>query len=429
MRHPNPGDKPIRYRLQDERQVHNRVHVGQILSVDPGRGTCKVAVHGTPQEFTAVIPTQAISLNQANGFKSSWQRYMPQRYSFVKIGYGLDNRPQLLGMATWGHAGSTNGPYIAGYAQVQERANRSEDGLSDFVELQEGEWDMRSSGNAYLHGSNKGRLLLAGGAVRMELRKEEDEFDLRSSLTRITNGAGSTIRLGTIKRALGPSAFTETEIDGSTNEYSVRVETGGLASLPMYESRLGDVRNSFGVPEIGIAPLRARYSYYDVSGLVKAFEATVDQLGNVDAVHGPIATSGLSLSGTTGSLNTQYLNTEINSFVTTTISSTARTTVSSLNPIGGIAIGSDAATNRMILSTVFLTTYLPIMAQISALTPIAPLLQTALGKIPQLSQDETTAVAAFGQLLTTIATAATAHTTAAAVPGPVGWLSSKVFTE
>lgn len=430
MRHPSPGDKPIRYQLQSEQQVHNRVHIGQIVAVDTATGTCKVAVHGTPQEFTAVIPTQAISLNQANGFKSSWQRYMPSRYSYVKIGYGLDNRPQLLGMATWGHAGATNGPYIAGYAQAQERANRGADGLSDFVQLREGEWDMRSSGNAYLHGSDKGRLLLAGGAVRAELRKEEDEFDLRSGLTRISNGAGSTIRLGTIKRALGPSALTETEITGSTNEYSVRVETGTALSVPMYEARIGDVRNFFGVPELGLAPLRARYSYYDPTGALTAFEATVDQLGNITGTHGSAAVSGLSLSGLTSQLNTDYLGTTINSLIATNVTADVRVALGTELAIEPVVKGLTWTTARATQHTIQIGLH---TTMATAWGAIASALSARLANQPPPISDPD--LLALYTLLNTLATAATTaettHQTALTTfeAGSVGYLSLKVFTE
>jgi len=423
-RHPNPGDVQLRRKLQDDTQNHNRVHLGQIKNVNTVTGTATVAVQNTGQLIKAVIPTHAISMR---GFRSSWQRYMPQNLDFVKVAFGPDNRPYLLSAATWG---TNTTAFNDGYAQIQDVGSRKQGGISDFVELKQGEWDMRSSGNAYIHGSEQGRLLLCGGQSKIELRKEAEEIESRAGLTIISNGAGSSIRLGEVKRKLLPTDFQETAITGATNELSTTVETGGLISLSMYQSRIGDVRDGAGLPEFGSgAPLRARYSYYDPTGFTTALEIKINNLGSVDVSHGIAALDGLTLTSTTGPLKTTYFNTTIDSTVTTNVTAGLRVSLGSSTAIDPLVKGLTWTLARITQHTAQGAQH---TIAAGAWGALGGMITARLAAIPPISDPDLLALyTALGTLAIAATAAEIAHTAAltAFEGGSAGYLSLKCWTE
>lgn len=440
MRHPNPGEGSLRRRgLQEEKQNLNRVHIAQIASVDTEHGTASVVVNGTAQKYNVAIPTLGLS---AHSQRSSWMRYMPQNLDYVKLGFGTDGRPEVLSMATWGDRYSVSdaknsgtaadGPggarYIGGYAQVQSLANAGKGQLRDFVPLRQGEWDFRSSGNAYIHGSDQGRLLLAGGPSKIEIRKTRNEIESRTGLTVIGDGEGTALRLGDVKRKLLPTDFNESVVltPPSTKEYDVTVSTGGLLPLSLYQARIGDVRDSLGQIELSPAPIsapvRARYSYYDATGLATGLEGTVDILGNVVFTHGAGALSGLSLTGLTGSLTTQYLSTSMTS-----------TTTAEMHALGTATVEGDVAA-RILSSALVELDATFIRLGVGAIEPaikglihttlfgiFASACATAFGTIAGLEGGPTSVK---GAAYTTIASAFTALAT-----GLAGTLSTKVLVE
>lgn len=297
---------PSRWGLQNETEFHNRVHIGQITGVraDDGLITVRLttgAVHKMP------IPVYGFSMPLAradgqvlrSGTRASWMRYMPQVGDFVKVAYGPDNRPEVISAATWGDLPSEVGPQgqLGGYAQYSRARDRGEPGMEVFFKLNPGEWDMRSSGNAYIRGGQFGTLSLAGGGVSVFLRKEQEQFDARAGRFEF-DSTGARMRLGDVKRQLS-SGFQEDQVQGSGKEFELQVNHQAAPSpappLEFYEFRAGDLRDSAGVVETGVSgPLRLRERVLDgaaQAGQPVPYVREIDALGNVTETLATTATS------------------------------------------------------------------------------------------------------------------------------------------
>jgi len=194
--------------LQDETQNHNRTLVGQITSVDNRQGLITVrTVNG--QQFEMPIPLLGFSPqtqldadgNPVGGFRSSWIRYMPQNFDFVKVAFGPDRRPECVGMACWGDLENSPGPIgqLGGYADVVRAREEGIPGFAEFRDLRQGEWDMRSRGNAYIYGSATGVLFLAGGGAKLVLNKEDDASRLRATNQRYESTENYILRAGPLE--------------------------------------------------------------------------------------------------------------------------------------------------------------------------------------------------------------------------------------
>lgn len=296
-----------RWGLQDETQYHNRINVGQIVGVRTDDGIITVrlttgALHKMP------IPVYGFSMpinNQDNqelrtGASASWIRYMPQVGDFVKVGFGPDNRPEVIAYATWGDLPSERGPpgQLGGYAQFSRARDRGVAGLETFFTLNPGEWDLRSSGNAYIRGGQFGTLFLAGGGVTLSMQKEQEEMNARAGLTKV-DSTGAEIRFGDVKRQTGTD-FEEVVVPGSGKEWLLQLsqQTAPEPVIPnqFYTAQAGDIRDSQGVIEVSSTgnPLRLREQVFD--GLPQAgqpvpYVRTVDAIGNIEEVLGATATS------------------------------------------------------------------------------------------------------------------------------------------
>lgn len=333
MRPRIPGDGVWRKGLQNETGFLNRTITAQITEVNPETGVVKVRPLGMHQELQATIPLGGLSIN---GFKSSWSRYMPQRLDFVKISYGPLAQCEIVGAATYGEEAdptSTDGrsgsrvPFVGGYSTIQKKANNGLDGLSDFVQLKPGEWDMRSSGGAYLRGRDNGTLTLTGGAlVRLDLSKNRDEIVSRAKLN-VLSGDGSELRIGTVKRLvpgvdLLPSEATFPHPGGVDKEYQAVVGTTlptGTTTV-IFESRAGHLVGSTGVdPELHSGtqlPLRSRSRWFNDVPVtpIETLSVEVDNIGNVLVTQSEQAVpGGMEIQGGAASpLTVSFLNIDLN---------------------------------------------------------------------------------------------------------------------
>ena len=361
----------MRYGIQDETQYHNRVNIGQIVGVRPADGIIQVrlttgAVHKMPIPVYGFSPPIRDGDNQTlrSGTLSSWIRYMPQVGDYVKIGFGPDNRPEVLGAATWGDLPSERAPpgQLGGYAQITRARDRGEPGLETFYTLNPGEWDMRSSGNAYVRGTRFGTLTLAGGGEQLQLKKEQEESDWRTGLLNF-DSTGATIRLGNVKRLL-TGGFEETVVPGSAKEWALTVaqDTAVQTTLDFYSQRAGDLRDSLGVIEVGVAgPLRFQEQVFD--GAIQAgqpipYVREVDSLGNITEAQGSLAT----VHSITGSSIAEFSRT---GYLTLTYGAATSITLDSAR----VALGSAAAAQPVVRGT-DLNTYLTTTLSVS--TPLGP---------------------------------------------------------
>lgn len=283
-----------RWGIQDEKQFHNRTNIGQITGIreDDGLMTVRLttgAIHRMPIPVLGFSPPVVGLDNQTirGGARSSWMRYMPQVGDFVKVAFGPDNRPEALGAATWGDLPSERGPQgqLGGYAQVSRARDRGEPGLATFYRLRQGEWDMRSSGNAYIRGGQFGTLYLAGGSQQLLLKKEQEEVDGRMGLLRL-DSTGAQLRFGDVKRQ-APGDFEEKVVSGTAKEWDlnlqVQSEPAPVPPTPYARIRYADIRDETGAP---IDNLRLREELFEGGGFPlpnssPVYTRDVDNAGNV----------------------------------------------------------------------------------------------------------------------------------------------------
>lgn len=350
-----PLNTPYRGGLQDERQAKNRTHIGQIAFVDTAKGLITVRMATTHEQFRLQIPLGGFSIQ---GLFSSWIRYMPQRFDFVKVSFGPDNTPEVVGYAAFEddpHTASV--PHQGGYAAVRRLAEANTAGLGlIFRELKEGEWDMRSSGGAEIYGTQNGTLTLAGGGgASIRLIKEEQEEAHRARRT-LFEDDGVDVRFGLVKRKLNPFDVRESAVvvnptgAPAPREWSVKVAVKpppvGIPELFLYDEQKGDVRDDRGLPLLlNTLPLRTRASWYDATGLIQTLSVRVNTLGVVSVTQSATAVAGgisVSSDGVTP-LTTNFLRTEMTSTIDHTIIA------------AHIALGSLTAFEPLIKGTTYLT--------------------------------------------------------------------------
>jgi hypothetical protein len=432
---------PYRQGQQEERFFKSRTHIAQIVSVDDlnGRGTVRVATTG--EEYTLTLPLGGFSIN---GISSSWMRYMPQRRDHVKLTFGPDNRPEIVGYAAFGEepdgadAASRQGGHIpknGAYATVRRLAEQNVNGLQIFRRLRPGEWDMRSTGGAEIYGNRFGTLTLSGGAPAVvTLDKQHSEIRGRTGLT-VLGGDGVEVRFGDVKRKLLPSSVVEEAVTVNPigaiapKEFSVDVSYKtpplGTPTLTFYDFAAGDVRGSAGLPVAGPAalPLRARERFYDPSGLITTVSTEIDAIGNIQIRQ--IATA-LPLGYDA-------------KFARVHLASSTFATLASDLPVGGVYLGKEFATEPFVKGFSFFTSAVvpwvtvnvlqstSLLAFMTAFVACDPVFKKISGLTP--------AEIALLTAATTTATAAIAATTAVVSGGPTYTaavatsLSLKIFGE
>jgi hypothetical protein len=393
--------------LRAEWSFKSRTFTAQVNTVDPERGVVKIQVIGTEEELEATIPLGGLSLN---AFRSSWQRYMPQKKEFVKVCFGPLNQVEIVGYSAFGEQpdptakdGRSGSPssFIGAYATAQKIANRSspsdQEGLGDFVQLKEGEFDSRSKGGAYIRGFDTGTLLFrAGGMVKLQMDKGRDEIVTRAR-THGFCGDGTDNRFGEIKRPLGDPTQLPSPLDptnpltathvphptGINKEWRVVV---GYQALPLpappltlYQREIGHVVDNDGIIEMGDSglPLRHRARWYNDSGDTiiptnETLKVEVDHLGNVAVLQGDSAVLGgvKVAGGALSPLEVTFNEINVSSQLATTIE--AQTTLD-LSGLTGVNINAGGAADQAVVRgddlNLYLTTKLTVP---TALGPSGP---------------------------------------------------------
>lgn len=316
--------------LRQEWQYLNRCYIAQIQGIDETKGSCRVVVlDGLDSERGELeIPLGGFGIQN---FKSSWMRYMPQINELVYVAFGPQNQARILGYATF------PGGYekIAGFT----RTAPTQFPTADFIRLRQGEWDMRSSGGAYIHGNRDGMLLLSTSpSVRLRLDKPNDEARAEAGLW-ITGGNGNFSRIGDVKRRL-PVAFRESDLSSleptARKEWWLHLEnpslTGVEPSVILYDEQVGAVRDAVGAPYLSDllpgTPLRYRKKIWSIGSTsafaTSVFSEEVDALGNHKVDYGIETTNVEVNGGPATSLNVSMLS--MNVETTTSASVSALTT-------------------------------------------------------------------------------------------------------
>lgn len=270
--------------LREHARYYSRIVRGKLTSPTPDVGKCQVntlEVFGT-REVT--IPPLWFS---GNGGKSAWGRYMPFGNEDVHIGYRNDDSAVVLGYNI-NNPGEEPGE---GYAYLKELADEKKAGYAVFRELKSGEFDFKSSGDAYIHGSNQGTLLLSGGQAFIKLDKQAYRLESKASEYNY-NSETSNMRFGTVFRKDLPTDESEVPTSGGIyKEFLVDMNFPIPATgLPGIQSRakihMGDILDDQNVPELGpfTFPLRFRLSLGDGFDAVEAFSCLVDNSGNVEII-------------------------------------------------------------------------------------------------------------------------------------------------
>ena len=402
--------------LQAEWSYKSRTFTAQIKTVDCAAGTCKIRIIGSEEEVTAQIPLSGLS---ANAFRSSWQRYMPQKKEFVKVCFGPLNQCEIVGYSAFGEepdptsadgrAGSPSS-FIGAYATMQKIATRptpsDQEGLGDFVQLKEGEWDMRTKGGAYVRGFDTGTLLLrAGGMVKLQLDKGRDEITSRGTLHGFC-GDGTDNRFGEVKRPLGDATQLPSPLDptnpltathvphplGINKEWRVVVGYQALPlpapTLTLYKHEIGHVVDNDGIIEMGESglPLRHRVRWYNDTGDTivptnETLRVEVDHFGNVAVVQADSALlGGVDVQGGLGSpLTVTFNEINVSSQLATVIE--AQTTLD-LSGTAGVNINAGGAADQAIPRGDILTGLIKLITVPTALGPSGPPLNAAAFGVP-----------------------------------------------
>jgi hypothetical protein len=169
---------------------------------------------------------------------------MPQRGDFVLVGY--DNRdqafilgytagiPENVGLSVSGAYQQVAAAKDAGEVVETTRSNTGVEtertvkaGLGDFLALQPGEYDLRSSGGATIYGNNDGSLYLAGGArAWVRLDKKNQEVHGEAPLFYLAS-TGTELRSGLIKRRVLPTDYKESSITSLEHATNLAIDPTG----------------------------------------------------------------------------------------------------------------------------------------------------------------------------------------------------------
>lgn len=393
-----------------------RVAIGQIRSVNEDKGTVNVTLLDdlkTPEEGLE-LPLPGFSIH---GYESSWIRYMPQTFDLVYIAWSVKNEARIIGTAM-----------IPGeYAEVAEMDENADFPHADFVKLRQGEWDLRSSGGAYIRGTRDGHLVLsAGPEVQMRLSKSATECRSEAGLW-VKNSLGSFQRIGDVKRLLLPTDFAETDVSSldplATKESWLHLETppevAGQSATLLYDEKSGAVRNSSGVPGTLVGQLRHEKTVYALGATATApttsYTEQIDALGNKSTTHAATATS-IQETAQTAASSESFLSKEIQALTTAVINATAQARVTSS---GNVQLDAPAVQ----LGAAAVSPVPHGDALLIVLNAIAALL-TTLANNPVVTAADSGASAAAATALTTLL-----GVMSVPGPSPTSLISQKVLVE
>lgn len=278
-----PGEDPTGYMgLRDGGRYLSRIVRGQITSVDPPNGKGQVNTLEVHSAADITIPALWFS---GKGRQSAWGRYMPFGGEHVHMAYRNDDSPVIVGYNI-NNGGEEQ--IQEGWQQLKKFADDGIAGFAVFRELRPGEFDFKSSGDAYIHGSNQGTLYLSGGQAFIKLNKQA--YRLESKASEYTYySETANIRFGTVFRKTLSTDQDETPVSsGIYKEFLVDVNfplpSGTSSTQSRAKIHFGDILDSQNVPELSPngMPLRTRISLGDGSDTTEVFSLLIDNMGNIN---------------------------------------------------------------------------------------------------------------------------------------------------
>ena len=264
---------------RDSSRYLSRIVRGQLTSVDNINGKAQVNTLEVYSVRDVTVPPLWFS---SKGRQTAWGRYMPFGGENVHVGYRNDDTPVIVGYDI-----NAPGEQIQeGHPQLRKFQQENKVGYANFRELKPGEFDYKSSGDAYIHGSNQGTLFLAGGQAFIKLDKQAYRAEYKAAEHHVISDTTES-RFGTVYRKAVPSDATETpSSQGVFKEYMVDVNFPLPSGTKSVQSRaklhMGDILDATNIPELGPlgAPLRYRLSLGDGGDILEVFSTLVDNLGN-----------------------------------------------------------------------------------------------------------------------------------------------------
>lgn len=306
-RDPLPGEPDPHEGTRDGDRYHSRLVRGQISSVNPDDGVATVDTIDVIGTREVTVPPLWFS---ATGRTSAWGRYMPMGDENVDVSYRNDDSAVITNYDMTATQDGRPGWNVL--REFEEAGNVV--GFANFRKLKRGEYDFKSSGDAYIHGSNQGTLTLAGGQAFMKLDKQQYRIESRAAEFHQTSETSET-RFGTVFRKNVSTDLAETQINsGAFKEFLVDVNASlpsGTAS-PQSRAKLhfGDILDGTNAAENSQfgSPLRGRISIGDSSDLFEVFKLEIDQDGNVAWAQVPTSPGGaltteIKVSDTTITIN------------------------------------------------------------------------------------------------------------------------------
>jgi hypothetical protein len=156
----------------------------------------------------AAIPWIWCSFPNSDPYTSSWGRYSPYKDDRVKIVYDYDNTPYIVGYDIIApNDENFNKKQYEGYSLISDIASER---YPLFKELNPGEFDFKSSGDAYIYGSDSGLLFFGAGVSSISLNKPIKNIAYNSYLHKFSSTT-SYLRFGQVRRTLPGTATEEPE--------------------------------------------------------------------------------------------------------------------------------------------------------------------------------------------------------------------------
>jgi hypothetical protein len=283
----NPGDRGSSGDLRDYQQYLGKPERCRLGPPNPETGVVKAIGDTIMDARDVTVPVLWFS---ANGRQSAWGRYMPMGNEHCHIGYRKDGTAYFLNY----DATATKNDR-AGWTELTAAQKAGVTGFQTFKTLKRGEFDFKSSGNAYIFGSNTGTLLLSGGQAFIKLDNQAYRIESKAAEFHQT-AISSQVRFGSVFRKLLPADMAESQVPGGFSEFMVDLNdstlnpTNPLTGWPT-NPLLSKAKVYFGdifmpvsppMPMMGLTvpgPLRGLISLGNAAS-VESFRLEVDQLGN-----------------------------------------------------------------------------------------------------------------------------------------------------